>query len=114
MDVHASVRALVTGVSAGRILEVLDAYYAEDVVIVDNFGTERIGLAALREQEARFLGEVELHAVAAEEVLVDGDRVTISWVYDVTPAGGSRGRTRCIVIQTWGEGRVRREIRYQV
>ncbi len=106
MPTHAQVRALVAHVEAGRILEAIDAFYADDVVMQDNLGAPTVGRAANR---ARLAGNAagirEVHEHRARRVLVDGDGAVIHWLFDFSLADGTRLRFDQLALQTWrGEG----------
>lgn len=44
-----------------------------------------------------------------ETILVDGDRVVINWVFDVTDKGGKTRRLDELALQIWDGDRIARE-----
>jgi hypothetical protein len=112
MDIRAQVAALVAGIHAGRSLEVFEEFYADDVVINWNGVDDRVGKAANREFREFFAHNVQFHFLAAESVLVDGDKAVIEWVYEVSSAGGPRIRRKHVVVQTWESGKIVRQSFY--
>lgn len=73
MSIQKQVQAVIDGIVAGKLLETFDAYYADNVVMSDNGTEERVGKAANREHEQKFIGMVqEFHGAKAGRILVDG------------------------------------------
>lgn len=103
----------VRGCSAGRLREAYEMFYADDVVVVDELHTEHRGKRAIATQDHAFFGEVELHELVADHILLNGDCATISWTYDITPAAGSRHKLRLTAIQTWVDGKIVHETRHR-
>ncbi len=104
------VQAVIDGILAGKILETFDAYYAEDVVMSENRKDERIGKAANREYEIKFLENVqEFHGATVGRVIVEGDDAAVEWSFDVTFKGGNRVKMEQVAVQTWKEGKIIRE-----
>jgi len=109
MDIRAQVEALVAGVQKGRSLDVFEEYYADNVVMNWNGVDDRVGKAANREFREFFAHNVQFHTIAAESVLVDGDKAVIEWVYDVSSAGGPRVHRKHVIVQTWESGKIVRQ-----
>lgn len=112
MSTRENVQAVIDGILGGKILETFDQYYAEDVVMSENGAGERIGKAANRAYEEQFVSNVTFHGASVGDVVVDGDKAAIEWVFDLTPKGGSRVTQRQVALQTWREGKIVREVFY--
>ena len=52
MSTKDNVQSVINGILAGKILEIFDTYYADDVVMSENKKNERVGKAKNREYEA--------------------------------------------------------------
>ncbi len=106
------VQAVIDGILSGKILEAFESYYHDDVVMSENGAQERVGKDANREYEEQFVNNVEFHGAEAVSVLIDGDHAAVEWVFDMTPANGSRVQQRQVALQTWRDGKVVREVFY--
>ena len=110
MSINNQVQAVIDGILGGKILETFDAYYADDVVMSENRKDERIGKAANREYELKFLDNVqEFHGAKVGRKLVDGDNAAVEWTFDVTFKGGNRVVMQQVTVQTWKDGKIIRE-----
>ena len=112
MSTQENVQAVIDGILKGEILETFDRYYADDVVMSENGADERVGKAANREYEEAFVNGVTFHGAEVGEVLVDGDRSVVEWVFDLTPNGGDRVLQKQAAVQHWKDGRIVRETFY--
>jgi ketosteroid isomerase-like protein len=106
------VQAVIDGILSGKMLEVFESYYHDDVVMSENGAQERVGKDANRKYEEQFVNNVEFHGAEAVTVLIDGDHAAIEWVFDMTPANGSRVQQRQVALQRWRDGKVVREVFY--
>jgi hypothetical protein len=112
MSNRQNVQAVIDGILKGEILETFDRFYADDVVMSENGVDERVGKAANREYEEAFVNGVTFHGAEVGEVLVDGDRAAVEWVFDLTPNGGDRVLQKQAAVQVWKDGKIVREIFY--
>lgn len=112
MSIQSDVQAVIDGILRGEILETFDRFYADDVVMSENGADERQGKAANREYEEAFVQNVTFHGAEVGDVLIDGERAAIEWVFDMTPNGGERVQQRQVALQTWRDGKVVRETFY--
>lgn len=112
MNIRACVEDLVAVVSSGRHLDVFEKYYADDVVICWDGVNKRTGKQANREWREFFAHNVEIHEIRAESIIVDGQKSVIEWVYDMTTPGHARNERRHVVIQTWRDGKIAKQIMY--
>ena len=110
MSINTQVQAVIEGILSGKLLETFDRYYADDVVMSENRKDERVGKAANRAYEQKFVENVqEFHGAQVGRVLVDGDHAAVEWTFDLTFKGGSRVTMQQVAVQTWKNGKIVRE-----
>ena len=98
-------KALVEYVTAGRILDALQEFYAPDVVMQDNNNPPCVGKDANLEREKGFLAYVkEIHQLEATAVVASGDQAAIHYIFDFTGIDGKRMRLDQVALQTWKDG----------
>ena len=104
------VRDLISYVERGRFPEAIEEFYADDVEMRDNLAPPTVGKAVNVERERGFVAYIaELHESRAESVLIDGDRVVIHWILDLTGTDGKRMRFDQLAYQLWEGDRIVRE-----
>lgn len=87
-------------------LEAIMADYAPDVVHITP-GGRRVGTAALREGNARYLAEFTDFAVDLTRLLVDGDQGALEWTWTETRrADGRRRRVDDAIIFALRDGKI--------
>ena len=101
MTTKQRVQQLIDYVHAGRMLEAIEEFYADDVVMQENLAAPTVGHAANLERERAFYGSVDLHQLRAQSFVVDGDRATINWLLEFTGTDGKRYRIDEMATQTW-------------
>ena len=110
MSIQQQVQAVIDGILAGKLLETFDAYYDENVVMSENRQEERVGKAANREYEQKFLDSVqEFHGAQVGRKIVEGDHAAVEWTFDLTFKGGNRVKMQQVAVQTWKNGKIIRE-----
>lgn len=110
MNIKSQVQAVIDGILAGKLLETFDKYYAENVVMSENRQDERVGKAANREYEQKFLESIqEFHGAQVGRTIVDGDHAAVEWTFDLTFKGGNRVKMQQVAVQTWENGKITRE-----
>lgn len=110
MPARDRVLELVRYVEAGRIPEAIEEFYGEAAVMQENRQPPTVGRAANLERERAFAASVDRwHEVRARAVAVDGDQVSIEWVFDYTTKDGQRIRMEEIAQQRWQDGRILHE-----
>ncbi|MBY0488441.1 MAG: nuclear transport factor 2 family protein [Gemmatimonadaceae bacterium] len=103
-------KALVEYVTAGRILDAMQEFYAPDVVMQDNNNPPCVGKDANIEREKGFLAYVkEIHQNVATTVVASGDEAAIHYILDFTAVDGKRMRLDQVALQTWKDGYIVRE-----
>jgi hypothetical protein len=103
------VNAFVATVLAGRYVEAIANFYAEDASMRDNLGEPRVGRDVLIATEKATLGAVRIVTRRAAPVMVDGDRVVIGWVFEITGPDGEVRRLDELALQTWRGDRIAEE-----
>ncbi len=110
MPDRAVVKAFIAAVVSGRHAEAIEEFYAETASMQENLGPPREGRDVLVAHEKAFLARmanVVTHPV--ERWLLDGDRVVINWVFDITGQDGVTRRMDELSIQLWEGDKVVRE-----
>lgn len=104
------VEQLISYVQEGKILDAMNEFYADDVVMQENGNAPTVGKAANVEREEGFVDAVaQVHENRATSVLVDGDSAAIHWVFDFTNKAGHRIRLDQIAQQKWRDGHIVQE-----
>src|SRR3954471_20359743 len=93
-------------IERGEFLEALDRFYAEDMVAQENEQPPRIGRAAQLVNETAALKRMRFDSINAASYLVDGDRVAINYVFEMTTVNGDRLRMDEIAYQVWRGDRI--------
>lgn len=104
------VAALVAMVEAGKYVEAIEEFYAEDATMQENQQPPRGGRDKLVEGERRTLAA---HKAARTEpgstFLLEGDRVVIHWVFVFTRKDGTSFRMEELAEQRWRGDRIAEE-----
>ena len=106
MPTRERVQAFVDMVVAGRFVQSIRDFYAEDATAQENLNPPRVGREALIAHEQKTLdsmGPVKPHCTT---LLVDGDRVVIGWRFDMTSHEGVTRRLDELALQTWRGDRI--------
>ena len=101
------VAALIQRVEAGKFVEALQEFYADDATMQENGGAPRAGLAKLVDHERGVMAAFkEIRTLPVKTWLVDGDHVIINWVFEFTRPDGSGFRMDEVALQRWRGDRV--------
>lgn len=113
MDNKARIQDLIEGLTSGRLLEVFDRYYADDVVMSENGEDDanRYGKAKNRAYEEYFVANSEWFGARIGPVLADGEHTAYEMWMDLAFQGQRFQRTQWAV-QTWRDGKIVREVFY--
>ena len=109
MPTRERVAAFIAMVEADRFVDAIEGFYTEDASMQDNDASPRLGRAALVAAEQTTLAAISIHTRPVATWLVDGDRVVIRWVFDVTFADGRQGVMDELALQEWQGDRIVRE-----
>lgn len=102
---------LLEGLGSGRLMEVFDKFYADDVVMMENAEPDpaRVGKEKNRAYEQYFADNAEWHGAKVGPILVDGDHSAYEMWMDITIGGQRMQRTQWAV-QTWNNGKIAKEV----
>ena len=104
--VRGRVQQLVARAEQWKILEAMQEFYADNVVMQDNLNAPTIGLAANLERERAFVASVtKVNEMRAEAVIVDGNRAVINWRQDLV-INGQRLTFDQLSLQVWENGKI--------
>jgi ketosteroid isomerase-like protein len=112
MDLEERVREFVGLCEAGKTLEAIERFYAEDAVVFENHELARAGRAACidceREAQARVKEPARLKA-RAHAVDAAGGVSFVEWVVRYVGADGRPMRIEEVAVQRWSAGRISEE-----
>jgi ketosteroid isomerase-like protein len=101
MPSRATVEAFVATIERGEFLEALAKFYAEDMTAQENNQPARVGRAAQFANEEAALKRMRFDTIKALSFLIDGDRVAINYLFEMTTVSGGRLRMDEIAYQVW-------------
>ena len=101
MPSRAVVRDFITMIERGEFLEALEEFYADDMTAQENNQPPRIGKAAQVANEEAALARMRFDTIKAVSHVIDGDRVVINYVFEMTLNTGERLRMDEIAYQVW-------------
>ena len=101
------VAALIRCVEAGKFVEALQEFYADDATMQENGNAPRVGLSKLVDHERGVMAAFkEIRTLPVKTWLVDGDHVIVNWVFEFTRPDGSSFRMDELALQRWRGDRV--------
>lgn len=110
MPTHQTVGRFVELVEAGKAIDALDMFYAEDASMRENQAQPRIGKAALLAHETAAQAAVaRMTARCVRPILIDGDTVVIRWVFDYVDGQGRAVHFEELAYQRWAGDRILEE-----
>ncbi len=110
MPTRDMVQRFIGMVEAGRFVEALQAFYADEASMQENSEAPRRGLPALIAHEPKVLAaNLLVRALPVDVCLVDGDQVVIRWVFEFTRRDGRAVRLDELAWQRWRDGRIVQE-----
>ncbi len=90
MPSRATVQAFIALVERGEYVKAIEDFYHPDASMQENGLPPRVGRQTLVEHEKAVLaGLAAMRTRRVETFLVDGDRVVINWVFEMTGPDGS-------------------------
>ena len=101
MPSRATVEAFIAMIERGEFLEALPQFYAEDMTAQENDSPPRVGRAAQVANEEAALKRMRFDTIQALSYLVDGDRVAINYLFEMTTVNGDHIRMNEIAYQLW-------------
>jgi hypothetical protein len=109
MSVKESVQKLIALAEQGKFMEAIQEFYAKDATMQENNAPPRVGLAALLENEQRFLASIKSITSKVDSFVVDGNRAAINWVFEITNLKGQKSSLNEVAYQLWKDGKIIRE-----
>ena len=107
MPSRSRVAEFVSYVEAGKYVEAISDFYAETDFMKENFAEPRIGRDNLiRHERAVLAGLAQMRTERVGAVLIDGDRVAINWVFEMTGRDGKKRRLDEVTLQKWSGERI--------
>jgi len=101
------VEAFAATLEAGRFLEAIADFYAEDASMQENADSPRVGRDVLIEGEKKVLARSSsVTAKRLSPIMIDGDHVCIRWLFEFTGADGATRRLDEIAYQRWAGDKV--------
>ena len=99
-------------IGTGKILEAMEAFYAENAQMQENKNAPCVGLAANIEREKQFLAQVkDFHAFGANAVGVDGGEngtgtALVESYMEFTNQEDQKVRLEQVSVQKWENGKI--------
>jgi ketosteroid isomerase-like protein len=98
----------------GKIIEGLDAFYADDCTFAEGNEEPIVGKATQRERLSKMFASLEGFNGATLHSQAIGDGVSLSeWTFDMTGGDGSAIIWNEVLVRHWIDGKVVRERFYQ-
>ena len=96
-----------TMIQQGRIMEAMNEFYADEVVMSENDAEATIGLEANLAREQDFVNNTQWHGLELKDVVIDGDTSMVRWWMDFTNANyGQRLAFTQVAYQKWNDGKI--------
>lgn len=109
MPSRARVDEFIAYVETGDHAVAIERYYTEDASMQENAAPPRVGRDVLVARERGILeGTKHVYSKAMSSV-VEGDRVSIHWIFELTDHAGKMRRVDEIALQEWRGDRIFRE-----
>jgi ketosteroid isomerase-like protein len=107
INVKHRVDTLNTMIQQGRIMDAMNEFYSDDVVMSENDADATVGLEANLAREKAFVDNTQWHGLELKEVVVDGDTSMVRWWMDFTNAEyGQRLAFTQVAFQKWSDGKI--------
>lgn len=106
-EVRNQVNALNQMIINGEIMDAMNRFYADDVVMAENNDPPTVGLAANLEREQQFVDHTTWYGAGLQQVVVDGDTSMSQWDLDFhNTLYGARLRFTQIAVAKWRNGKI--------
>ena len=96
-------------VESGDHAGAIERYYTEDASMQENANPPRVGRDGLVERERGILALMSNVYSKAMSSVLEGDRVAIHWVFELTDKAGKVRRVDEVAMQEWRGDRIFRE-----
>ncbi|KAM9958198.1 hypothetical protein ACTFIW_001058 [Dictyostelium discoideum] len=108
-NVESNLQAIIKGIQQGKILEVFEKYYHNDVIMYEKGdSSNRVGKAANRKAEESFVNNATINEAKLLKALIDGDNTAYEMYMDFTYSGHPVKKTQWAV-QQWSNDLVIKE-----
>ena len=106
-DLKHSVDALNSMIQEGRIMEAMNTYYSDDVVMAENDGEPTVGLPANLEREQAFVDHTTWYDLKLKGVALGEDVAMVQWYMDFhNTQYGQRLAFTQVAVQQWRDGKI--------
>lgn len=110
MPTHQKVACFVELVEAGKGIEALDLFYAENASMQENQSPARIGKPALLAHETAAQSSIsDMTARCIRPILIDGDTVVLHWIFDYVDGQGRAVHFEELAYQRWAGDTILKE-----
>ncbi len=109
MPTRARVDEFIAVVEGGDHVGAIERYYTEDASMQENAATPRVGRDTLVAFEHGILAKMKDVQSKAMASVVEGNRVMIHWIFDMTPHSGKTRRVDEVAVQEWRDDKIFRE-----
>jgi ketosteroid isomerase-like protein len=107
MPTRERVRDFISLVERGEYVKAIEDFYHPDASMQENGQPPRKGRQALIEHERAVLAGLQaMRTRRVETLLVDGDRVVINWVFEMTGRDGQARTLDELALQIWVGDRI--------
>ena len=96
-------------VESGDHASAIERYYTEDATMQENLAPPRVGRDVLVAHERGVLALMSHVDSRAVSSVVEGDRVAIHWIFELTDKSGKLRRFDELALQEWRGDRIFRE-----
>jgi ketosteroid isomerase-like protein len=94
-------------IQQGLIMEAMQEFYADDVVMAENDAPPTVGLAANLEREQAFVDNTTWYGLELQDVAVGDDVSAVRWWMDFHNAQyGARMAFTQVAVQRWRDGKI--------
>jgi hypothetical protein len=109
MPTRARVDEFIAVVESGDHAGAIERYYTKDASMQENAAPPRVGRDTLVAFERGILAKMKDVKSKAMASVVEGDRVMIHWIFDMTSLSGTTRRFDEVAVQEWRGDRIFRE-----
>ena len=110
MPTRERVDAFVSAVQHRPHVDVIEEFYHHNASMQENLNPAREGKEALLTFESEASKNLkQMDSYPPKAVLVDGDRVTIHWVFELVDPAGQRRRLEEVALQKWQGDKIQEE-----
>ena len=104
------VREFVSTVECGEYVRAIEDFYHPHATMQENGQPPRVGRQLLVDHERKVLAGLKgMRTRRVETCLVDGDRVVVNWVFEMTGQDGAMRVMDELALQTWDGDRIATE-----